>query len=452
MESAHLSRSLSDALPGVSDLKDGLWSILYSAYCSTRVFLNPRTVGMRGREDRDYTDVAALWKDVLDYRGLFETKRVVLRGVTLVDWIPLAPGRFHTAEGKSFRRDAQYFVLERPGNSLLSNPLGKHQATIENPHPSGDSLLYDPWGKGLMVMGGVGCLRVNMKQVGSKQQELKFLSATTPGRRPGAPDEPALAHAGFVVALPPVLYAKVGELIQQRGGVVCDLLGEYRHWQVEDRPFYEQPINVPRAYLLVKKVTRVTVDPVVPGHVFATGALTFDGQFDGQVGRFLTYSHFDPTDRESLRESVDWMTRLYVSERHRGRVITDFDEQEAHIPGALHPVRTLMDPETNEPVPGLVSWAAPEKWEELDLYEVLRSCPSPVLTSLERYLSNVDPAQLLPDSETPARRAENLWRIVTSSFGPGKGELRQALRVVLGYQVPAAPNRFFQRFRRRAEG
>jgi len=92
------------------------------------------------------------------------------------------------------------------------------------------------------------------------------------------------------------------------------------------------------------------------GKLDVTAAVTFrskvvpDPRFRGEIpenllsGDFWTFSHFDPSIRGSMQQCIRWITD-YVEIRYKGRVVTDFDQQNLHfIRPPIFPMSTLMDP------------------------------------------------------------------------------------------------------------
>jgi hypothetical protein len=73
------------------------------------------------------------------------------------------------------------------------------------------SVVYDLTGKAKMISGGIGCLRLAMKDV--ERERIKFLCASSSGT----------AHKGFVVGMRPDIYNHIARIINKQGAAVADL-------------------------------------------------------------------------------------------------------------------------------------------------------------------------------------------------------------------------------------
>ena len=258
---------------------------------------------------RVYREETGFWRDGLEGGRLFETRRVTLENFVLLDWLPRSPGRYHLPEGAAAREGAGDRIIER----------------------NGQGVVFDPIGKTGMVNGGMGCLRFLMKDVA--QRRLQFLGATSSG----------FAHRGVVVALPTDDYAAVADSIAEDGGVYCTLSGEVRFWRPDDALPFAAAVRLPRIFVLVDELTDVRRGDLPKLDV--TPAVVFEsegGEFE-HSGPFYGYAHFDPANAGSLDQAVDWLQNSYITSRYQGAVLTDFDERVSHFDDVACPLGTLMD-------------------------------------------------------------------------------------------------------------
>lgn len=301
--------SLLEAAPGVSWVNDARAPL--GDYIHARAWLSADKFEHGARGERSYNDEGQFWADALSGR-LFETSRVLLRDFIVMDWLPRSPGRYYTPDAAESRRAAAEFVLERTGKRVV----------------------YDAWGKAHMVAGGIGSLRLLMKEIGG--EKLQFLGATTTGT----------AHRGVVLAVRANDYAKIAEQVAVKGGVRCVVSGEIRFWRPDDHLPTTAAVGVPRIYV---SVDTIAVRPGPLGHPLdVTPAIVFSGGEavgDSNVGGpFFCYSHFDPANPASLDRAVDWLENSYVGDRYSGQVLTDFDERTPRFAAAACGLTTLMDP------------------------------------------------------------------------------------------------------------
>lgn len=280
-------------------------------YIQNRGLLRTDYKEMAGYKHTIYVAEERFWSDVLEEK-LFETQRIELQNFTLTEWIPMSPGQYHTSEGKMAREDALHFVK-----------YSRH-----------DDVVLDPYGKLRMVQGGVGCLRLSSKNVGSDR--LHFLGANSSG----------ITHQGIPVAIPEYIYSdRVASLLRRRNAVVCDIQGHIRYWSPRDSLPFQSNRNLPRIYILVTGISVHDDVTVEAGLIDVTAAVTFYGEAEQREGIFFVYSHFDPVDPRSLDSCINWMEKEYVKRQYTGTVVTDFDEITPRFTNAVFPVELLMDRE-----------------------------------------------------------------------------------------------------------
>jgi hypothetical protein len=92
-----------------------------------------------------YADNRSFWNDALDDK-VVQGMRIRLQGFHVTQWLPSSPGRYYTADAVQSRERAQSYLSRR------------HENSVE----------YLPLGKGLMVLGGVGSVRLGARTVNSE--------------------------------------------------------------------------------------------------------------------------------------------------------------------------------------------------------------------------------------------------------------------------------------------
>ncbi|HEX4525771.1 MAG TPA: hypothetical protein VH108_03435 [Gaiellaceae bacterium] len=297
---------MSELLTAIAPLAFGGADVAATDYLQTRgwLYADRFTEGPSGTET--FSDEVALWGAALSGRGFFETRELTLEDVVLTDWVPRAPGRYHTREAANARTEAAHRILEQ----------------------SADHVVYSADGKTSMVQGGIGCLRLAAKEIGG--QEVKFLSATSSG----------VVHKGFVVALSLDQYNEVADVIDDRGGVRCTVAGRLRFWKADEKIDLFLSATVPRVYLGVDELRTGSLSPTDLPPIHVTPAVTFEAE----DAEYFTFSHFHPADPREVNRAVEWMAG-YATDRYHGRVTTDFDELVTRFPDTAAPLKTLMNPE-----------------------------------------------------------------------------------------------------------
>jgi hypothetical protein len=195
-----------------------------------------------------------------------------------------------------------------------------------------------------MLYSGVGCFRLRIKEI--EGERIKFLCATSSG----------IAHKGFLVAMKEQTYRKIGTRIKQKGGIICNLLGEIRYWSNDNNNNsipVRSSVGVPRTYILA---TDVNEEKVAADKLSVSAGVTFRGKFKGDDGVFFTYSNFDPSSKYSIERCINWIRSNYVEKMHKGKVLTDFDQEIPHFQDAEFPLTKLMDPQISADVLARLSY------------------------------------------------------------------------------------------------
>ncbi len=239
---------------------------------------------------------------------LYDTRRVTLEHFHLFEWFPLAPGRFHTPAAYQHRQNAINLMFQtRDGRSY-----------------------FNPWGKADMLKGGIGAVRLRPRLIGGEPQY--FMSVSSNG----------VCHQGFPVLVPRRFYGPLKPRLLREGAVPVTLSGEMRYI-FEDAPtFFEGHREIPQLYLHVDQMQVLPAPRDGIEKFTVSAAISFVGEFDQREGIYATYATFDPSSRDSLQHAVRWLEQFYVTEQHKGVIITDFDEIQPRFPGAVFGLPDLM--------------------------------------------------------------------------------------------------------------
>ena len=130
---------------------------------------------------------ADLW-NALNTGRAREGQRVYLHNFAVLEWIPLAPGRYFTKDAEEARTRAKEYFSWTSGEYL---PLGKAE----------------------MILGGVGSVRLSSVQVNGKDHFLLGASST------------GVSHQGIIVAIPSELFDSAAELLVTKGGFCASIGG-----------------------------------------------------------------------------------------------------------------------------------------------------------------------------------------------------------------------------------
>jgi hypothetical protein len=292
-------------------------------------------------KDRVFSTNNELWRALIAER-LRATATVELKDFWLSEWFPLRPGLFHSSGGEASRRAAQSWLLTGPEASRAMRTF-REQYGREIPPAfvqhleSSSTRIYNPYGKALMLDGGVGCVRLKSKRL--PIGEVWFMGATS---------EP-VAHQGIPVALPDNLYRAFIDQLASSGSIRCSLTGELRHVPPDFDPLYWGLVDLPQVYVLVDRLIPSLVIPdakfVADGAVMieATTAYHRSGESRLADGIFAAYASFYPGLHGSISKAAKWLADAYAGELLGGTVLTDFDEQVRRFGNAIFSLECVMD-------------------------------------------------------------------------------------------------------------
>lgn len=261
--------------------------------------------------DTDLTHQAVtnedLWRLFISEQ-LYDTRRVNLEHFHLFEWFPVSPGKFHTQNARQSRQSAYEMMV----------------------HNDEGNTYFTPLGKGHMLLGGVGAVRLRPRTIAGEPHY--FMSVSSNG----------VCHEGFPVLIPRRFYGKVKPRLLQEGAVPVNISGEMRYL-LEDLPaFFRRRREIPALYLHVDDL-QVLQSPRDEVTRFAISvALSFVGEYDKTEGVYATFATFDPAKAGDLEKIITWLEDFYVTETYKGIVITDFDELQPRFPDVVFGLPDLM--------------------------------------------------------------------------------------------------------------
>ena len=275
-------------------LVDTLQSVLYS-------HVRPR-VSPQVSADRVYRENESFWRDALSGRH-FPGVYITLDEFTLIEWLPLAPGRYYTP-GAEHERERASRAISRSRSEYL------------------------PEGKASMVRGGIGAIRLAEKTV--RGSTLYFLGASSSG----------IAHQGIPIALPSEEYRRVMPLIKERGGCKVRVVGTLLTL-TEEMPTLYYDSRVPRYCLLVEELS--IGGPSHSADLLVSVAIMFtSGETSGHrrwqaranddpmiVNKSWSFCSFSPGEYgRDAHLAAEWLMG-YADRYSNGnpKILTDFDEQ-----------------------------------------------------------------------------------------------------------------------------
>lgn len=269
-------------------------------------------------DTRAYQDDETLWNHLQGGR-LYEHGKLVLERFNLFDFVPRAPGLYHSDSARRARAHAFNYLNDQLGNP----PAGLHGAAARDHH-----VVFAPMGKQSMLNGGVGCVRLKPILVRGKVKML--MSATSS-------DE---AHRGIPVALPEDRYLQIIDAIDTNGAVVVDLHGRLASVSHELTALFQDSLRMPRLYLDIDDV-RMFENREQPGDPEVSVAVSFISDFEYRNGVYASYVTFRPGAKGSFARALDWLNDVYV-ERYRGKIITDFDQTRSWFDGTAISLSAVM--------------------------------------------------------------------------------------------------------------
>lgn len=270
-------------------------------------FLAPAEKRPVGPDYKEYSN-NSLWERIV-YGDARAEHVIELNSFFIFEWTPRAPGLFIKSEAWSARDEAFRQVIGfEHGMAVL--------------HPNA---------KASLVEAGVGSVRLKPVLIEGASQYL--MSASSEGN----------CDQGIPIAMPPVLYNTCIDEIRRRGSFVQNVIGRLRFVPECLERLYGSSVGVPQLFLQVEELR----PPSLPKSRAAANlrvaiACVFEGTVDGRDGDYLAYATFNPGIPGDLDRTISWLEHDYVHGRFKGRIVTDFDQQQARFSNAPFSLETVM--------------------------------------------------------------------------------------------------------------
>jgi hypothetical protein len=305
-----MSEAMSYPLPGAGIYERALrredFARLFSDFLDTKVYSQlPSEQHRLIAFDREYEDNGQFWSDALAFEH-HDGERIRLRNFTLLEWVPLSPGRFHTREAAEQRDRARKMFEYRNGQ-----------------------MEYIPLGKAGMILGGVGSIRLGSRQDGGSA--IRVLSASSTG----------VSHEGIPIMVDEKKLSPLLKQVRDNGALVVDALGTLRSTRFSDWRIRQTP-GVPTMFLSLDDVTvngpaeeaLATISIMYScGYHSATERETFSGNgFTTNLEKSWSFASFDPREGPAaIQHSVKWLSEYAkaYSGMQNAPIFGDFDEQYA---------------------------------------------------------------------------------------------------------------------------
>lgn len=264
------------------------------------------------RADKSFTSNNGIWEAIIHEQIRVEMN-IILDSFFLFEWFPRSPGLYFTTIGRMAREDARHRITR-----------------IED-----DYIVYDPHGKFSMLQGGLGNVRLKPIKYGST--EFYLMSASSNGE----------CHQGFPVAISSDDYQKCIDQIINRGVAIYDVIGKLKFLPPKLTKLYEDYTEVPQIYLEVTEL-RVPSHPKSRSmeNLEVSVATSFKSSYEGGIEKlYATYVTFDPSNKNSFNERIDWLQNVYVKDEYKGEILTDFDETRRNFANAPFSLYKIMNSE-----------------------------------------------------------------------------------------------------------
>ena len=239
---------------------------------------------------KTYNDNSNFWKDALNGH-LLEGMKVRLMNFHLMQWLPLAPGRYYTREATRKRLEAQSHIIQ-----------------------TGRGRKYLPLGKELMFLGGIGSVRLGARILNSRTVYLLGASST------------GSSHQGIPVIVPEEEYQKVVFLLL-KGGCLTNLEGYLRIFPVKDSLIrYDR--QIPRYAIFIDNVKTIQRSE----QLLVTVGVTFglEDTRNEPTNKSWSFCSFDPT-RDDVCSSARWLEEYGLEHSGKAEILSDFDEYYQHF-------------------------------------------------------------------------------------------------------------------------
>jgi len=286
----------------------------------------------RHRQLKTYVDERDFWSDLLGREFYLSTGRSIqttgtekvtdpepclamydvvrLENFQLSEWFPRCPGLYWTKDGTLNRKAAKH-----------------HIEGIKN-----EFFVYGPWGKNLMVSGGMGTNRVSIHKDVSGCS-FRILCATSSG----------ICEAGIPIVAPEDVCSAILDPLMNGQGIEIDIEGVLstlpfdpreivipaRGAEVENklRDWLTSTLHIPRYFLFVESTLQVK--KYISDHrLQASGWTLYARVYHDSLIPSFTFATFNPYDNDTVKRATDFMTE-YIKQHDGIEIYTDFDE---HVP------------------------------------------------------------------------------------------------------------------------
>jgi hypothetical protein len=217
--------------------------------------------------------------------------KVRLRNFHLMQWLPLAPGRYYTREATRKRLKAQSHIIQR-----------------------GRGREYLPLGKELMFLGGIGSVRLGARTFNSRTVYLLGASST------------GSSHQGIPVIVPEEEYQKVVPFLV-KGGCLTNLEGYLRIFPVKDS-LIQYDRQIPRYAIFIDNVQTIKSSEQLLVTVGVT--FGFEDTRHEPTNKSWSFCSFDPT-KDDVCSSARWLEEYALRHFGKAEILSDFDEYYQHF-------------------------------------------------------------------------------------------------------------------------
>jgi hypothetical protein len=295
---------------------------------------------LESKPDKTFNSNILFWQSVLG-NECYPEQVIKLEGFHLIEWIPIAPGLFHTSEALWNRREAQRNAVRlleensvgptwRPSilnvASFEGNPLFKNILNTLKTNPNKKVVIeYNPDGKESMIKGGIGSVRLASKLINGSEKYI--LGATSTG----------VSHEGIPLIVETVLYQEAISKIKENGGFNVNLIGRLKIIP-KDLSIIKSYNEIPRFCLYVEKIE--FNNPSNREDLMSSIAVSYYSS-NSFANKRLSFCSFTPDKKDSeLVGAVNWLQEYAIkySSSKTPIVEGDFDEFKQHFDHVDFPI------------------------------------------------------------------------------------------------------------------
>ncbi|SFE29649.1 hypothetical protein [Spirosoma endophyticum] len=273
------------------------------------------------------------WKNAIQ-SNYYPEQVICLNNFKILEWLPFSPGLFFTDEAINSRNLA---LNEARVGSISLKMLGAYGDKIPRNY-----IELPPSGKGQMIKGGIGSIRLTSKIF--KNEEKYFLCASSNG----------VSHEGIPMVISANEYSKVIDKIktESRFDIRFSICGKLKMLPVEFSSF-KFSRGIPKYYL--------DVDSIYPEHnqssplnmstnQIVSVAIMYGVDNDMRYDSKWSFCQFTPDSQDKqLNVAVNWLKdyAFRYSENKEPIIIGDFDEQKEHFDNVEFPISKIINGDYN---------------------------------------------------------------------------------------------------------